>query len=368
MANKDLLNNIGEVAEATGLSNEQVIEAITEGLIAGCKRTHGVNSCRVEVNEDKNDLKVYKQYMVVEDYDLQVDKTYSQMLLKDALTEDKNAKVNELLEIEINPKEYGHYAMRDMKQRFNDKILTYQKNNLYEFFKERENEMLRARIIDESPTTFRIDLGRETTLLPRSETLERDNLHIGADIFVYVSSVEMKPKGPKIYVTRKHNSLVLKLMELNIPEVADGTVEIVGISRDAGDRSKVGVRTNNPQVDPIGACVGEGGSRIREVVQALSGEKIDLFRWSDNEKELIENALQPADVIAVTKVNPRDKTALAIVPNDQLSLAIGKQGQNVKLAVQASGWSIDIKSEEMAAEEGILYWQKKLEKYQCVLA
>ena len=125
----------------------------------------------------------------------------------------------------------------------------------------------------------------------------------------------------------------------------------MGISRDAGDRSKVGVRTNNPQVDPIGACVGEGGSRIREVCK-LYLEKIDLFRWSDNEKELIENALQPADVIAVTKVNPRDKTALAIVPNDQLSLAIGKQGQNVKLAVQASGWSIDIKSEEMALRKG----------------
>src|SRR5690554_62705 len=355
MTNKDLLQNIGAVAETTGLKEEQVVEAITEGLIAGCRRTHGVSTCRVELIEEKSDLKVYKQYMVVEDYDLTLDKTYTQLLLKDALEIDKLAKVGELLEVEIDPKEYGHYAMRDMKQRFNDTILNYQKQNLHDFFKEHENEMLRARVIDESPTTYRIDLGKETTLLPRSETLERDNLHVGADVYVYISSVEMKPKGPKIYVTRKHPNLVIKLMELNIPEVADGTVEIVGISRDAGDRSKVGVRTNNPQVDPIGACVGEGGARIRSVVSALAGEKIDLFRWSDNEKELIENALQPSDVIAVTKINPRDKTALAIVPNDQLSLAIGKQGQNVKLAVQASGWSIDIKSEEMAAEEGILY-------------
>lgn len=353
--NKNLLENISNVAEATGLSKDQVIEAISDGLIAGCKRTHGVNSCRVDVNEAKNNLKVYKQYLVVDEYDLKADKNYTQLLLKDALELSKHAKVGEILEIEVNPQEYGHYGMRDMKQRFNDTILNHQKKNLFDFFKERENEMLRARIIDESETSYRIDLGKETTLLPKNEVLEKDHLHVGADVFVYVSSVEMKPKGAKIYVTRKHNNLVLKLMELNIPEIADGVVEIVGISRDPGDRSKVGVRTNNPQVDPIGACVGEGGARIREVVRALSGEKIDLFRWSDNEKELIQNALQPADVIAVTKVNPRDKTALAIVPNDQLSLAIGKQGQNVKLAVQATGWSIDIKSEQMANEEGILY-------------
>ncbi|VEU80501.1 transcription termination factor NusA [Haploplasma axanthum] len=355
MIRKDLLKNISSVAEATGLTDEQVLEAITQGLISGCKRTHKVNSCRVEFKEDKNELLVYKQYLVVDDYDLTADKTYTQLLLEDAKAEKARVKVGDILEIKVNPEEYGHYAIRDMKQKYNEIVVNYQKSNLLGFFKDKENEMLRARVIDASPTTYRIDLGKETTLLPKTETLDKDNLHIGDDIYVYVSSVEMKPKGPKIYVTRKHPGLVMKLMEKHIPEIAEGVVEIVGISRDAGDRSKVGVRTNNPQVDPIGACVGEGGSRIREVVAALSGEKIDLFRWSDNERELIENALQPADVVAVTKVNPREKTALAIVPNDQLSLAIGKQGQNVKLAVQASGWSIDIKSEAMAAGEGILY-------------
>lgn len=355
MAKNDLLGNISSVADATGLTEEQVLDSIMQGLIAGCKRTYKVNSCRVEVNEKQGKFDVYKQYLVVDDYDITLDKTYTQLLEEDALEKSSKAQVGEVLEIEVNPEAYGHYAIRDMKQKYNDSILTYQKSNLFDFFKDKEDEMIRARVIDASPTTYRLDLGKETTLLPKSETLEKDNLHVGDEVFVYVSSVELKPKGPKIYVTRKHKGLVKKLMEMNIPEVADGTVEIVGISRDAGDRSKVGIRTNNPQVDPIGACVGEGGSRIRLIVQALSGEKIDLFRWSDNERELIENALQPADVIAVTKVNPRDKTALAIVPDDQLSLAIGKQGQNVKLAVQASEWSIDIKSESMAAGEGILY-------------
>ena len=241
------------------------------------------------------------------------------------------------------------------KQRYNEIIVTHQKNNLFEYFKSKENEMVRARIIDVSPGSYRIDLEKDTTLLPKGELLENDNLHIGDFVNVYITSVEMKPKGPKVYVSRKHPSLVIRLMEQNVPEIADGTIEIVGISRDPGDRAKVGVRSNDPNVDPIGACVGEGGSRIREVVTSLSGEKIDLFRWSDNERELIANALQPADVVAITEVNPTKKTAVAVVPDDQLSLAIGKLGQNVKLAVQATGWSIDIKSEAMAAGEGILY-------------
>lgn len=355
MIRKDFFNNVSSVAEATGLTDEQVIEALVQGLIAGCKKTHGVQSCRVDIKSDKNEILVFKQYLVVEEYDLTLDKSYSQMLLEEAKEEKARIKPGEILELKVNPEEYGHYAIRDMKQRYNEIIVNYQKDSMHNFFKDLENEMVRARIIDVSPTAYRIDLEKDTTLLPKSETLEKDNLHIGDYVQVYISAVEMKSKGPKVYVTRKHPSLVIRLLEQIVPEIADGTIEVVGISRDAGDRSKVGVRSNNPNVDPIGACVGEGGVRIREIVNALSGEKIDLFRWSDNERELIANALQPADVVAISSINPRDKTALAIVPNDQLSLAIGKLGQNVKLAVQASGWSIDIKSEEMAQNEGILY-------------
>lgn len=355
MIRKDFFNNVAAVAEATNLSEEQVIEALVQGLIAGCKKTHGVQSCRVDIKSDKNEILVFKEYLVVDEYDLTLDKSYSQMLLEDAKKEKARIKVGEILDIKVNPEDYGHYAIRDMKQRYNEIIVTYQKETMHTHFKSLENEMIKARVIDVSPTAYRIDLEKDTTLLPKSEVLAKDNLNIGDYVQVFVSTVEMKSKGTKVYVTRKHPSLVIRLLEQNVPEIADGTIEVVGISRDPGDRSKVGVRSNNPNVDPIGACVGEGGSRIREIVKSLAGEKIDLFRWSDNERELIANALQPADVIAITNVNPRDKTALAVVPDDQLSLAIGKLGQNVKLAVQASGWSIDIKSEEMAADEGILY-------------
>ena len=211
MAKNDLLGNISSVAEATGLTDEQVLDAISQGLIAGCKRTYKVNSCRVEINEKDSNLDVYTQYLVVEDYDLTLDKTYTQLLLEDALEQSSSAEVGEVLEFKIKPDEYGHYAIRDMKQKYNDTILTYQKNNLFTFFKDKENEMVRARVIDSSPTTYRLDLGKETTLLPKSEILDKDNLHVGDEVFVYVSSVEMKPKGPKIYVTRKHPGLVIKL-------------------------------------------------------------------------------------------------------------------------------------------------------------
>lgn len=165
----------------------------------------------------------------------------------------------------------------------------------------------------------------------------------------------MKTKGPKVLVTRLDKSLVTRLFENLIPEIKQGTVEIMGIARDPGDRTKVGVMSNDKNVDPIGACIGENSSRIREIVRALSGEKVDLFQWSTNERDLIANSLQPAEVLAVTQINQIKRTALAIVADDKLSLAIGKGGQNVKLAVQAINWKIDIKSASMAEAEGIIF-------------
>lgn len=354
MAN-NMYETIKVVAETENLTEAQVIEAITEGLIFGCKRTHQVSSCRAFLDEEKGEFKVFKQYLVVAEYDLTLTKVHTQLLLEDAKKLDPQAKVGDLLEFPVKQEDFSPYGMRDFKQRYKQVILDYSKENIFDYFKDKEHQMMRAKIIDEMEHAYKISLGKETTLLPKTEILDRDKLHVSDDVYVYISSVEMKSKGPKIYVSRKDKGLVVKLMELNIPEISEGIVEIVGISRVPGERSKVGVRSHDSQVDPIGACVGEGGGRIKEIVNALAGEKIDLFRWSDNERELIENALQPADVIAVTKVNPKEKSALAIVPDDQLSLAIGKIGQNVKLAVQASGWSIDIKSEKMAFEEGILY-------------
>ena len=181
-----------------------------------------------------------------------------------------------------------------------------------------------------------------------------DNLQVGDRVNVYVTKVE-SGRTTRVMVTRTSNQLVTQLMENYIPEIKEGIVEIVAIAREAGERSKVAVRSNNPDVDPIGACIGTDGMRIRGVMKALNGEKIDLFKWSEDPKELIANSLQPARVIAVTKVRIDEKTAVAIVQDDHLSLAIGKSAQNVRLAVTATGWKIDIKSEQMALDDGIIY-------------
>ncbi|MBE0700414.1 MAG: transcription termination/antitermination protein NusA [Acholeplasmataceae bacterium] len=356
MISKEFFKNIEAVAEERELSHDQVVDAFIQGMIAGCKKAHDVRSCRVEIKEDKNEILVYKQHLVVEEYSIDVDKNYTQMLYEEAKQINSRIKPGEILEQKIDPKDFGHFAVRDFKSRLNETLINMQKENLYKHFKSFENEMINARVIDVADDHYRLDIGKDlTTLLPKKEALPKDNFHVGDHIRVYVSDVEMKTKWPKVFVSRTHSSLIIRLLENLIPEIKDGTIEIMGISRDPGDRSKIGVKSNDPKVDPIGACVGEGGSRIREIVKALSDEKIDLFRWSDNERDLIANALQPAEVIAVTRVNPKEKNALAIVPDDQLSLAIGKLGQNVKLAVQACGWSIDIKSVSMADGEGILY-------------
>ncbi len=356
MISKDFFKNVDAVVEERGLTRDQVLEAFVQGMIAGCKKAHDVRSCRVEIKEEKSEINVFTQHLVVEEYSIDADKNYTQMLIEEAKQINARIRPGDVLEQKIDPKNFGHYAVRDFKSRLNESLISMQKENLFQHFKKFEHEMITARVIDVDDQHYRLDIGRDlTTLLPKKEALPKDKFHVGDYVRVYVTDVEMKTKWPKVFVSRTHSSLIVRLLENYIPEIKDGIIEIMGISRDPGDRSKIGVRSNDPKVDPIGACVGEGGSRIREIVKALSDEKIDLFRWSNNEKELITNALQPATVLAVTRVNPKEKTALAIVPDDQLSLAIGKLGQNVKLAVQACGWSIDIKSEQMAHDDGILY-------------
>ncbi|NLK12211.1 MAG: transcription termination/antitermination protein NusA [Candidatus Phytoplasma sp.] len=358
MISKDFFNTIEAVAEERGLTVEQVIDAFEAGLIAGCKKAHNVRSCRVEFKEDKNEILVYKQFFVLdEDYlEQDINKDYTLITVEEAKEYKSKVKPGQILEVKVDPKDFNLYAIKDFKSRFNEELTKKQKDMIYEHFKALENEMISAKVIDHDDRFYRLELEKEmTTLLPKKEALPSDNFHPGDRIRVYVTEVQATTKWPKIFVSRVHKRLVVRLLEELVPEIKEGIIDIMGSSRDAGDRSKIGVRSNDPKVDPIGACVGEGGTRIREIVKTLSGEKIDLFRWSDNEQELIANALQPAKVVSVTQVNPKEKSALAIVPDDQLSLAIGKLGQNVKLAVQASEWSIDIKSESQAQAEGIIY-------------
>ncbi len=357
MISKAFFEALEDLVEEKGISKEQILDGFAKGLQAAFRKSKGHSSCRVEINPEKYEILLFEQRLVVSDdgFDLEADPKYKQVKLTEAREIKKRIKVGDILEESVNPKEFSQAAVHNLKNVLNQNIKQIEKEQLYNYFKEKEKEMINAKIIDEDDNFYRLDISRGvTTLLPKKEISELDDFVVGETIKIFVSLVEMKSKGPKVLVTRLDKSLVTRIFEDYIPEVKEGIVEIMGLARDPGDRTKIGVKSNDPNVDAIGSCVGANGNRIKDIVNALSGEKIDLFLWSDNEKDLIANSLQPAEVLDVIQINPTYKTALAIVSDDKLSLAIGKQGQNVKLAVQAINWKIDIKSTSMAEAEGII--------------
>jgi N utilization substance protein A len=358
-ANKQFFEAIIDLADERGLTSDEVVDSFEKALRAAFKSAKEHQSVRIEINVEERDFGVYEQFLVVDDevgYDLKADPQYKQIKLSDAKKMKKSAKVGDVIEQKVDLTEFGPKAISNLKQVLKQNLTKYEKTNLYKYFKEKEKEMVNAQVIDFDDRFYRILLDKEvTTLLPKTEVLENDDFVEGERIKVYITSVEEQTRGPKVLVTRLDKSLVVRLFEDLIPEVKDGVVEVMGVSRNPGDRSKIGVRSTDSNVDAIGSCVGADGTRIKEIVRVLSGEKIDLFLWSDNEKDLIANSLQPAEVINVIDIDPKEKTAIAIVEDDKLSLAIGKNGQNVKLAVQAIGWKIDIKSVSMANAEGIEY-------------
>lgn len=362
MKNPKISDIIDEIVKEMELKRDDVIEAFKEGMIAGCKKEYGVLTCRCEYDEVVDQFSVFTQKLVVDEIVIG-EKEMTHILIEDAKKIQSKIKVGEILEVEVSPENYGYHASSQVKQSFNQILNKKVKERVFEYFKSFKDKLIPAQVvgIDEKTEKFekryRLNIGHDTiTTLHDRDTLPNDNLQIGDRINVYVLDIiQHENRSFRVVVTRTDQNLINRLMENYIPEIKEGIVEIVAISRTVGDRSKVMVKSNDPNVDPIGACIGTDGMRIRGVMKALNGEKIDLFKYSDNPQELIANSLQPARVIAVTEVNELEKTALAIVQDDHLSLAIGKKGQNVQLAVQATGWKIDIKSEEMAAEKGILY-------------
>lgn len=354
--NKKFFEALLDLSDERGVALEDVIDSFDKALRVAFKNTKNHQSCRIEIDVENSDFGVYEQFLVVDDegFDLNADPQYKQLKLSEAKKIRKKAKIGDVIEEKVDLLEFSPKSILNLKQVFKQNLTKHEKSNLYKYFKEKEKEMIIARVIDQNDRFYRLDIGKDvTTLLPKSETLITDDFVEGEAIKVYISLVEEQPRGPKVLVTRLDKKLVIRMFEDLIPEVKDGIVEIMGISRNPGDRSKVGVRSNDPNVDAIGSCVGADGARIREIVRSLSGEKIDLFLWSDNERDLIANSLQPAEVINVVNIDPKEKTAIAVVDDDKLSLAIGKNGQNVKLAVQAIDWKIDIKSVSMANAEDL---------------
>jgi len=354
MISKEFFKALDQIAEDRGIAREKILDVFAKGLLNAYKKDYdGQQNAQVVFNEEKYEIQIIATYHVVEEVDPEAEKG-TQVTVDEANLLKKNAKVGDVIEQKVTPKDFGRIAASSAKQILTQGLKQLERDRNFEIFTDKTGEMVIAEVMSLTDEYVTLGLGYDTeTSIPIKDLLVSD-LSVGSRVRVYITKVEQTTKGPKVYVSRTDRNLVKRLMENAIPELAQGTVEIVGLARDPGDRCKVCVMSHNPQVDPVGACLGRNGSRIQEVVAQLDDEKIDVYKWSDNPEELVANAIQPAKTLKVF-INQKDHSAVAIVPDGMLSLAIGKKGQNARLAVQSSGWKIDIKSAADAAIQGITY-------------
>ncbi len=351
MTSKEFFKALEVLSEERDIPKEKILEVFGKGLINAYKKAYnGKQNAEVVFNEERAEITLVAKSLVVAEIDPEADPG-TQMTLAEAREIKKTAKIGDIMEEKITPKNFGRLAASTAKQMLTQGLKQLERERNLEYFTDKVGEMISAELIQINDEFVTLYLGKDTeTSIPARDLLPSD-LFLGNRISVYITKVEETTKGPKVYVSRTDRNLVKRLMENSIPELKEGVIEIVGLARDPGDRCKVCVMSNNPDVDPVGACLGRNGIRIKNVIDALNGEKIDIYKYSEEPKELVSNSIQPAKTIAVI-IDVKDKSALAIVPDDQLSLAIGKKGQNARLAVQSCGWKIDIKPETEALEQG----------------
>jgi len=337
----ELLQALDQLEKEKGIEKETLIEALEQALISAYKKNFG-SAQNVEVSLDRNtgQIRVYALKTIVEE----VTDIATQMSLEQAKRFGADFEVGDIVEVEVTPRKFGRIAAQTAKQVIMQRIREAERNIVYEEFLRREEDIVNGVISRYDRKNVIIDLGKAEAILTPVEQTPGEVYNIHDRIKVYVLNVKKTNKNPQIFVSRTHPGLVKRLLELEVPEIADGTVEIKNIAREAGSRTKVAIASRNENVDPVGACVGQKGSRIRAIVEELRGEMIDVIKWSSNIEEYIAASLSPAKVLQV-EADEETKTARVIVPDFQLSLAIGKEGQNARLAAKLTGWKIDIKSE-----------------------
>lgn len=371
MKRNNLVELIDNIIEANKIDDytidrEKVIQAFQTALELGCTTQNNVLTCRAIVNEEKKEIKVYTQKYVVEEINPEFkvnNKRVTQITLDQARKIKSKIKIGDVLEEEIDPTEFDFSAAKKVNDRFKNAVSAIIQERDYLYFKDKIGKIVNSQIIHidedrQGQTRYKIKLDNieVTCMLYQKDMLKTDFFNLHDRVKVLLENVETGGKFLKIQVSRTNTDFVKEIMKQEIPEIQEGIVEIKGIARDPGDRTKVAVYSNNPHIDAKGACIGQNGMRIKAVKKALNDENIDVFKFSNEPNELIKEALTPAEVIAVTDLNPIEKSAVVIVADDQYTLAIGKQGQNVRLAVNAIRWAkLDIKSEKEAKEEGILY-------------
>lgn len=337
----ELLQALEQLEKEKGIEKETLIEALEQALISAYKKNFG-SAQNVEVSLDRStgQIRVYALKTIVDE----ITDIATQMSLEQAKRFGADFEVGDIVEVEVTPRKFGRIAAQTAKQVIMQRIREAERNIVYEEFLRREEDIVNGVISRYDRKNVIIDLGKAEAILPPSEQTPGEVYNVHDRIKVYILNVKKTNKNPLIYVSRTHPGLVKRLLELEVPEIADGTVEIKTIAREAGSRTKVAITSRNENVDPVGACVGQRGSRIRAIVDELRGEMIDVIKWSSNIEEYIAASLSPAKVLQV-EIDEENKMARVIVPDFQLSLAIGKEGQNARLAAKLTGWKIDIKSE-----------------------
>ena len=349
--NKELMGALDELEREKNISKETLLDAIEQSLIQAYKNHFGkADNVHVTINRETGDFSVYADRKVVEF----VEDPAEEVSLVEAQKQNTNAEVGDILKVPVHSDKFGRIATQNAKNVILQKIREEERKVLFDQYHGNEKEVVTGIVQRVVGHNVSVNLGKADAILAENEQVKGETFKPTERIKVYILEVKDTPKGPRILVSRTHPGLVKRLFESEVAEVKDGTVEIKSIAREAGSRTKLAVWSNDPDVDPVGACVGVNGARVSAIVNELRGEKFDIINWDENPAILIENALSPAKVIAVM-ADPDEKTALVVVPDYQLSLAIGKEGQNARLAARLTGFKIDIKSETQARESGDFY-------------
>ena len=348
--NTELLEALNILEKEKDISKESLLDAIENSLLNACKSHFGkADNIKVIMDRESCDYQLYAEKEVVED----VEDTLEQISLEDARKMDGKYDIGDIVHVPIESKSFGRIATQNAKNLILQKIREEERKVVYDQYFEKEKDIVTGIVQRYVGKNVSINLGKADAMLTENEQVKGEVFKPTERIKLYIVEVKNTTKGPKILVSRTHPELVKRLFESEVTEVKDGIVEIKSIAREAGSRTKIAVWSNDPDVDPVGACVGMNGARVNAIVNELRGEKIDIINWSDNPAILIENALSPAKVISVI-ADDDEKTAKVIVPDYQLSLAIGKEGQNARLAAKLTGFKIDIKSETQVRESGEL--------------
>ncbi len=341
--NPELIEALNAIEKEKDISKEILLEAIENSLVAACKNEFGkTDNIRVNLDRETGEFHVYQDKVVVEE----VEDSMLQMSLTEAEVKFPGASLGETVSLEVTPKNFGRIAAQKAKQVVVQKIREEERKVLFDQYYTKEHDIVTGMVQRYSNGNYNVNIGKIDAILTPQEQVKGEDFSAHERIKLYVTEVKDTPRGPRIVISRTHPELVKRLFEAEVAEIQSGVVEIKSVSREAGSRSKIAVYSNNPDVDAVGACVGMNGARVNAVVEELHGEKIDIVEWNEDPAIFIEHALSPSKVVSVTvNDDPEEKSAKVIVPDYQLSLAIGKEGQNARLAAHLTGYKIDIKSE-----------------------